>query len=123
MNYDDMPAGREMDALVAEKVMGWHRLSFSKCWISGASKKERRIELWSPSTDISGAWEVVEKMREKGFIWSINYRNPVMSDLKYMPYVGFWNYTNGKPYKQGHSDATEVPLAVCRAALKGEGEG
>lgn len=24
MNIDEMPAGREMDALVAEKVMGWH---------------------------------------------------------------------------------------------------
>ena len=64
------------------------------------------------------AFEIVEKMQCNGFIWSIHYRNPVMSDLKYLPYVSFWHYTNGVLDIIGNADAIEVPLAICRAALK-----
>ena len=140
MNYDMMEAGREMDALVAEKVMGLPKVSSlnkdSRCPITGGEMRMGIDRAWcfdcstwhygphkEYSADISAAWEVVEKMQWKGFIWSMNYRNPAMSDLKYMPYVGFWHYTDGKLDKQGYSDALELPLAVCRAALKAAGKG
>jgi len=61
-------AGRELDALVAEKVMGWRRVNLS-CMDS-------TIDGWLPpilgqgvdpphySTNIAATWEVVEKMKD-----------------------------------------------------------
>ena len=55
----DMDAGRELDALVAEKVMGY-RLSFIHP-ITGAPLYSNGGGSFSfrPSTDIDAAWEVV----------------------------------------------------------------
>jgi len=59
-----MKPGRELDSLVAEKVMGWEyfpaqvtgtlvRLGYFFDPVSGEAHHH-----WSPSTDISAAWEV-----------------------------------------------------------------
>src|SRR3990167_5130792 len=56
-----MGPGREMDALIAEKVMGENMASFGKCedgWV---------IDPLCYSTTISCAWDVVEKMQTDGF--------------------------------------------------------
>lgn len=70
----NMPAGREMDALVAERVMGWHKeeTGIMPRW---ADKDGHFVHYvlddfdgnsgWFPSDDIAAAWEVVEKMNEK----------------------------------------------------------
>lgn len=58
----NMPAGRELDALVAEKVMGGkllfpppHNAVYKNgTWVRGLLN-------WHPSTDIAAAWEVNEK--------------------------------------------------------------
>lgn len=60
MTRDDilnMPAGRELDLLIALKVMGWEHNSLGDAWI-------REGEPWvgcdefQPSVDIAAAWEV-----------------------------------------------------------------
>ncbi|MDP4158201.1 MAG: hypothetical protein Q8911_00355 [Bacillota bacterium] len=65
-----MEPGRELDALVAEKVMEW------ELWNNQWSDKEKNLiapsDLWSPSTDISAAWEVVKKLTELGKTVEIN---------------------------------------------------
>lgn len=68
MKTDDMPAGRTMDALVAEKVVGWKK-RYCSCsdgvcgdmWFPpdddcGCGYSE--ISLPSYSSDIAAAWEV-----------------------------------------------------------------
>ena len=70
MRIDEMPAGREMDALVAEKVMGYTLSELSL----PAYPKYKLFDIESGefsgyvkevphySTDIADAWEVVKRM-------------------------------------------------------------
>ena len=76
--------GRELDALVAEKVMGWRKKTFPgggggyTAWVDENKKAMKlisnftmietcyRCDYFRPSTDIAAAWEVVEKMLERG---------------------------------------------------------
>jgi len=61
---------RELDAAVAEKVMGWTSIKPTPvigqtCQLSGYPPGiEAPCRVWYYSTDIAAAWEVVEKMRE-----------------------------------------------------------
>jgi len=88
MTIENMPAGREMDALVAEKVMEEQRpartgneMDALRGSISGIPSESANgswfltttgfedgdSPIWLPkpySTDIAAAWEVVEKIRE-----------------------------------------------------------
>ena len=122
-----MPAGREMDALVAEKVMGLPGMVLgadTRCPITGGEMRMGVSRAWcfdchewhhSPykeySIDISAAWEVVEKMRANGCGFSTS------------DYGGFrkgWSVT----FYNRHGDAPAtyeaetLPIAICRAALK-----
>lgn len=54
-----MKPGRELDALVAEKVMGWQVGSSIYPWLVVDGKVTQRLAEWSPSTDIAAAWEVL----------------------------------------------------------------
>lgn len=113
-----MDAGREMDALIHEKVMGW-----PKSPIFGVYEYPDGGYDFAPpySTDIAAAWPVVEKLERDGFRWSVAVRNPHMSDTKILPYVSFWHYGKDEPGKlDTHVSAEDdtVPLAICRAALK-----
>ena len=70
MRIDEMPAGREMDALLAEKVMGYTLSELSL----PAYPKYKLFDIESGefsgyvkevphySTDIAASWEVVERM-------------------------------------------------------------
>ena len=123
MNTDEMPAGRELDALVAEKVMGfclcpydpkWMRADTgSGIWIDGDTWRctdhgKPAFTPWrSYSTDIAAAWEVVEKMRED-----------------YEPRIELWDegwevtILTGTDRGSASGRALTAPLAICRAALK-----
>jgi len=58
-----MPAGRELDSLVAQHVMGWE--------VIGAKLNKDGYIAYSvdfkPSSDIAAAWKVVKKMHERGY--------------------------------------------------------
>ena len=125
MNRDEilnMPAGREMDTLVAEKIMGWERGNISALpqgdipvWHTGEGKgwKTHQSINWSPSTVINSAWEVVEKILEKPC--SINVQTEFHSD-------GNHSSCFIHPYPRGTTNlimghGSTAPLAICRAAL------
>lgn len=91
--------GSELDLLVAEKVMGWH----------GDGLKAAEVgALWCPSTNISAAWEVLDKFRQKGWAILLDHTppKPVLFALQ------------GPGREFAEVWAKTVPLAICRAALK-----
>lgn len=126
--FDEMPAGREMDAFVAEKVMGyakdtpgqlqvWPYFSLGTfydkpvvlIWTMTAKGSVNNPDVFAPSTDIATAFEVVEKLRSKGKDLDLTYR----AVRRYANYVTVFFYGCTSP-----TEADTVPLAICRAALK-----
>jgi hypothetical protein len=109
-----MNAGRELDALVVEKVMG--------CRLVGVLGEENSVwetpdgkvvgVQWSPSTDIAAAWKVVEKMRtdktNPAYITIVAERTGVSVCIQ----------TSGINVR---GDADTAPHAICLAALKAVG--
>lgn len=63
----ELNPGRELDALVAEKVLGKPR-------VDGLIKPPDDISYGVPaySTDIAAAWEVVEYLEKKGFSYLLS---------------------------------------------------
>jgi hypothetical protein len=107
-----MNAGRELDALVADKVMGkpW---SGAMAWCAGATEGFP-VGLDSYSSDMSAAWRVVENIRARGFCIYIS-----ASKLNVAP-DGWKVYFEGRlnwPCVVGES----LTLAICLAALKAVG--
>lgn len=107
-----LEAGRELDALVAEKVMGWTRHvsddrgdAYSESWGFGPNllTDSLFVHEFEPSVDIAAAWQVIEKADE----------------------FEMWNHT-GKSYgcrltfgnREAFAKADTAPLAICLAALK-----
>ena len=130
IDVSKLNAGPELDALIAEKVMGWRRSESSR-WIDtngnpttyqSREGSNCRFE-FRPSTDIAAAWEVVEKLSDR-FMASINqahYRakEGVVRD-------GRWEvrFSSLDPASRafGLSElCLSTPLAICRAALRAVG--
>jgi hypothetical protein len=112
----NMPAGREMDALIAEKVFHWKdggeywvtsegKPTFLKVWNSGYYS-----EPFYPSEDIDYAWYVIERMQVRGF----NTRVEVMPQITCAMWVKNMNEYGPAPIIVRSESA---PLAICRAAL------
>ncbi len=109
MNRDEiltMPAGREMDALIFERVM---ELAF------GSTGKNTTAPHYS--TDIAAAWEVVEKFAH-------NHRNNLAVEMGFSHFGlvaypgGEWFCSLGLNDGVTHSAKAETaPLAICRASL------
>jgi uncharacterized protein YerC len=98
-----MEAGRELDKLIAEKILGW-----------SAEKVGEIYEDWySPSKNIGDAWQVINKLKEKGFYTDIE----MESDFSYVVCVkdGYCDETISISVV---SDAKTAPHAICLAALK-----
>jgi hypothetical protein len=143
MNYDTMEAGREMDALVAEKVMGWkkrvrkgHGVDGNHEWWFDKRKPTYPLEFvkgwdtdedfdpWEPSTSISAAWEVVECFERGGFApWGEQVAAAVELSCsdgieKERYFCTFYSPSLAKVEAFGKT----MPEAVCRAALKAVGK-
>lgn len=124
-----MEPGRELDALVAKHVKGcenapsifYSDLDITKSYYcivgSPASEEVNVIEYidgewiqysFNPSTDISAAWEVVERTGEK-FSWQIQ------KEGYYWNEEGIWEVQCGGMGEMIKS--RPVPEAICKAAL------
>jgi hypothetical protein len=117
----NMPAGPEMDALVAKEVIGYtvdfeedqrtdpagHRVWF----ILVKGEKARRAAIPKFSTDVEAAWKVAAKMRSRGEELSLQHGNMV----KGAPGTAAWTAR----FRNADEFATAVTpsLAICRAAL------
>lgn len=122
-----MPAGPEMDALVAERVMGWWADANGE-WNSNPDLPKLMgvvapdtsfcdLPVWQPSSDIAAAWEVVEKLSDK--LWcelKVNFTSDYKSRAGFTT-VGCSGF-NGRPdFAACGNTRTDLPLAICRAAL------
>lgn len=128
--------GRELDAEVAVKVMGWSMYHYDKdyadnCyWMlmdgdcnpvaeikrtpAGFDTGERKTEAeaWADcpafSTDIAAAWQVMERMVSRGW-WPL---------VQLDDHAEKWICQFQDQYGEGFSDeAKTAPEAICRAAL------
>lgn len=124
MNIDELQAGRELDALVAEKIMqlpGLERGDPNKyCGIIGHAHPQTEGEYYYRrdgflsdsipcySTDIAAAWQVVEKTKLlDGFyaLWENDGMWCIAEDMGY----GDWS---------NYARAETASMTICKAALK-----
>jgi hypothetical protein len=126
MMADAMPTGRDLDAIVAEKVMGW--LEVRKQSIANAmgqhvmddyvglpaSGAPQPVLVPRYSTMIQEAWKVADRLRgETQFVAVISGKGP----QGVQPWIC-------KVNREGsflEERAETAPLAICLAALKGLG--
>lgn len=111
-----MKSGRDLDALMAEKVMGWTDVNLNGSGIPPHFKHLTSHELYpNYSTDIAAAWEVVEKLTSSEGI-----------KLEIHPSNCFKEYEVGITFEDKDGDAMgpfyflekTAPHAICLAALK-----
>lgn len=120
-----MTPSRELDALVATKVMGWIELHEERVlsnfahivgrppWYKGSHAEARGAFPSVPpySSDIAAAWEVVEKLKTLG--WNIALTNCCDAYAVWISKVWIDDLVLESDVK-----APTAPLAICLAALK-----
>jgi hypothetical protein len=109
-----MKAGRELDALVAEKVMGivaTTTASANHPWLVEGTPLKVPVPPFS--TDIARAWQVVEKMHATGFEVSVNTMQDWIEKCECIVSKGVLLSVS--------ANAPTAPLAICLAALKAKG--
>lgn len=107
-----MKAGRELDALVAEKLMGLELVRHGGNIFYKEQSKHHPIELLLPeySSFIAQAWLVVEKMKRDGMLVIIKADGLRIGDFSH----GWTVLIDNHP----RVDADTAPLAICKAALR-----
>lgn len=107
----NMEPGREMDALVAEKIMGW-----TECSVDGQRSYGKPpefvdadpvVRIYEYSTEISAAWGVFEELNGKFGVSLGRAGDYYEPDRK-------WNTRIGK---NEWVEAETAPEAICKAAL------
>lgn len=108
MDIDKLEAGRELDVLVADNVMGgYESKTIGFILPPGKRLTEAHADFDKVphySTEIGAAWKVVEKVG----LWVGPFTPGV-----YWSAVSIDDYLNSRATK-----AASAPLAICRAALK-----
>jgi hypothetical protein len=114
-----MKPGRELDALVAEKVFNYSfegLVERNRYWVSDKGYpmfNGQTVMVPFYSTDIAAAWQVVEKLSpiaiEKytsttGDVWSVRFCDPKLP--------------GPKSHFDGKIEADTAPHAICLAALR-----
>lgn len=136
---EQVTAGREMDADVAERVFGWtvERQSGNSPWlVKRGDARWDRIEGHPFSTNIAAAWQVVEEVQRRNPGWRFSLLGGDVSmgyhdgspqrgvDENSREFFGWLaefhghidprlNY--GDRHGEGHADTPA--LAICRAAI------
>lgn len=73
--------GRDLDAAVAERVMGWHRevvsdprfdMSSFENWIDGNGVGIVTPREWNPSTEIAAAMQIVQKFKMRNIFLQLS---------------------------------------------------
>lgn len=102
-----MEAGRELDELVAKRVLGWK--STLNGWGCPNDKSYRYVP--ESSTSWYAMREVVEAMRARGYFFSC-----------FLPVTAGWSaearFYSDVEAAQYIGRALELPLAVCLAAIE-----
>ena len=107
----------EIDARVAE-AFGWRIVQHKgattvkplRIWTAPDGEEMGYEDTFRPSTDISTAWLVVEKMRERGYWLTLE---QLVND------EDSWGADFGNEYGESFPGiGLTAPLAICRAALQ-----
>ncbi|MCM3110660.1 BC1872 family protein [Lederbergia lenta] len=107
MNY------KEIDRLIAEKVMGWKYFSpLDEVWTEDGSLSLKKGE-WKPSTNIQDAWIVLEKVCKKHNWRAVIDRNQVETEVRFKTQMGSCSQNLGH--------AENPSLAICYACLESVG--
>ena len=137
MSNQSLGVGRELDALVAEKVMGWRWMPY---WVSGQS--EQVTDLFPPygvgdfdshgqfpeySTDSKAAWLVVEEIRKRGWVYCTVQSLPSEAEapewddatMSVQWWAEFSRYRS--PVEATSPHCTTAVEAICLAALQAVG--
>lgn len=102
-----MPAEKELDILVAERVMGF---KIETPWAEQCTIWDgREVRYFEPSIDISAAWEVVEKL-SRG-----KTDNSFVLEFHYERYYARFGNVPFRPYRDEMYES--APEAICKAAL------
>lgn len=109
---------REIDALVAEKVMGWYGCFNWGCYTSRKyidqkhppEEEFKANEDWSPTTDLTADYEVLKHVRED---WNDAYRGWFCDELR----VVWSTRANEDGWKNSYQQFYE-PGDYSKAALK-----
>jgi hypothetical protein len=112
-----MKAGRELDALVAEKVMG---LEPCQCHTGTGDLDEIcglcfTDTLKHYSTDIAAAWQVVKKLYDDGWEWEL--REEILSSEA----IAIKSKARYGKTEAGRWLSSTMPHAICVAALNAVG--
>lgn len=113
-----MKPGRELDALIAEKVMGRQVVETDDCngqdnlWLNQFSEYGDQLGLPNYSTDIAAAWTVVEKFKAVARI-----------EKQFLGGNAEWFCELSIDIGEGSGSAISpsAPHAICLAALKAVG--
>ena len=127
---NDMKPGPELDALVAERVMGlvegvdgWAAFTSSVCNPEeGGVVQDICFPLRPYSTDIAAAWEVVEKMNKQPRNICVSH-SPVTD--RWLCQILSYRREDGTFWcgEGGSAESLTAPEAICKAALMAlEGE-
>lgn len=108
---------REIDALIAEHVMGWAYRELHDVWIpqeiEGEILDNILADEWRPSEDIGDAWEVIEALK---YLWFQVGRENCLGE-RYD--VHCYNHPDMTDKVSAFADT--APMAICLAALKAKG--
>jgi hypothetical protein len=122
-----MEAGRELDALVAEKVMGWHREDVpqpGRSWYGGIVPNQPPPQVWVDpdgeqwdkpwpwSTEIAASWAVVEKLGDQGLSFGLVSPGAKAESTGWSALFAGWAQAK---------DIATAPLVICLAGLKAVG--
>ncbi|MNW43611.1 hypothetical protein D3C74_208160 [compost metagenome] len=111
-----MEPGEAMDTLILDEVLKWEKRQMwwgETRWVVDRKTNDGKdihvdLELFSPSTDISAAWEVVEKLQESHLYIDIR----TCADF-YEVWITI--------HREGNQTETfaspKLPEAICKAAL------
>ncbi len=137
-DIDTMVAGEALDALVAEKVMGWTCTFLCKdpetyggsvyVWRYAGGLTCRYatdydvFDRWSPSRNIADAWEVVEHFiaLRRGLALDTPFSYTDEGEARGPLYSCTIHASEPNPCDAGYGSSLgdTLPLAICRAALK-----
>lgn len=124
-----MKPGRELDALIAEKVMGWRPIIRSEwpcialantpdnekeiAFLRAADLRGQYEDIPNYSTDIAEAWEIIKKLIEYNPFWEE--KNCLYFQLSPTNPAGWMcNFGDSRHIEYGDT----APHAICLAALK-----
>ena len=108
-----LEAGPEMEALVAQYVMGWRCCDGFMTWKippTGGQQGGWATEADHFSRDIAAAWRVVERMWANGYGWNVEQRGEKIR-------AQFFRHYPGQKEINAWTFSPSAALSICRAAL------